>query len=61
VGNVWEWTATWDDFIEKSQSRVIMGAGWNIATQHYLDGNTRSSLAPTHRSPYTGFRCVRSE
>ncbi|MBI3794182.1 MAG: formylglycine-generating enzyme family protein [Nitrospinae bacterium] len=54
-GNVWEWTADWDD--NKQKYRVIRGGSWYSSADD-LRVASRSSLAPDNRALFLGFRCV---
>ena len=56
AGGAWEWTATLFDPRRKEQ--VLRGGAWSSVLGN-LRCAFRFSLAPTMRTPTTGFRCAR--
>jgi iron(II)-dependent oxidoreductase len=54
-GNLWEWTST-----SKGDDRVMCGGSWGYTDPDYLRASTQTGNAPSRRSGYVGFRCVRS-
>jgi len=56
-GNVWEWT--YSRLIPGSTNRVFRGGSW-IGPEAYVRSAHRNNASPNLRSPFRGFRLVRS-
>ena len=56
VGNVWEWTDSWET--ESDPSRIISGGGWNNACGYFLQSWISLGNRPDGSGSNAAFRCV---